>query len=265
MWSRKSTDPLAKLLFEKYCVHVLSRPRENVGVCDVFAVNDDRVVQAGSLAGFLKVPFDMPPVTNDEALIDIDSTVSNAVSGSAGVNFLQGFLALIGAAPLTAVSASLEKSKDRTLHFRFGGCTRNYVTDAFELESRLNDLAFDRDESAMKDDCRYYLATGVHHCKELIFELAEKNKTKVDLSADVAKIAGAKAALSVDGNQQVTARTDRKLAYGVELNELVYNAKRQRLGLGEAANYVHVRADGVALPRAVVGSPDGPMTLTLSD
>jgi hypothetical protein len=265
MWSRNSADPLARLLFDKYGVHVLSRPRENVKVCDLFAVSGDRVVQTGSLAGFLKAPFDVPPVTNDEALIDIDSTVSNAVSGSAGINFLQGFLALIGVAPLTAVSPALEASKDRTLHFKFGGCTRNYVTDAFELESVLNDVPFDKDTSKMKDEYRYYLATGVHHCTSLIFELAEKNNTKIDLSADVAKIAGAKASLTVDGNRQVTARADRKLAYGVELNELVYNERHQRLGLAEAASDVHIRAGVAALPRAVVGSADGPMTLKLED
>jgi len=91
MWSRKTTDPLAKLLFEKYGVHVLSRPRENLSVCDLFAVSDEKMVQAGSLAAFLKAPFDMPGVTKDEALIDIESTVSNAVSGSVSVNFLQSF------------------------------------------------------------------------------------------------------------------------------------------------------------------------------
>jgi hypothetical protein len=84
--------------------------------------------------------------------------------------------------------------------------------------------------------------------------------------ADVAKIAGAKASLTVDGNRQVTARADRKLAYGVELNELVYNERYQRVGLAEAASYVHIRAGGMAtLPRAVVGSADGPMTLRLED
>jgi len=66
----------------------------------------------------------------------------------------------------------------------------------------------------MKDDWRYYLATAVHHCKELVFGLEEKNTTKVDLSADIAAVAGAKAALSVDDRQQVTAHSDRKLGYG---------------------------------------------------
>ena len=41
----------------------------------------------------------------------------------------------------------------------------------------------------MKDAWRYYLAIGVHHCKELVFELAEKNETKVDLSVDTLQAA----------------------------------------------------------------------------
>jgi hypothetical protein len=266
MWFRKTTDPLGKLLFEKYGVHMLGRPRENVSVCDLFAVSDDTMAQTGSLAAFLKAPFAMPGVTKDEALIDIESTVSDAVSGSLGVGFLQGFLTLVGVGALTAVKPALEKSHDRALRFRFGGCTRDYVTDGYDLSYRLGDVAFDKDASVMKDDWRYYLATAVHHCTDLVFGLEEKNKTKVDLSASIAAMADAKASLSVDGNQQVTAHSNRRLAYGVELNELVYNAKRRRLELAEAAHYMHVRAADVAdLPRAMVGSPDGPMTLTLAD
>lgn len=264
MWSRKTTDPLGKLLFGRYGMHVLSRPRENVSVFQVFGLRDNEVFQSGDIDGFLRSKFDKPETEKGEILVDVDATISDAVSGSVAAGFLQGFLAFLGAGVLNSISVAMEKSQSRALRFRFGGCTRDYVKDGFELDWKLSEVPFVRNNSAMKDGCRYYIATGVHYCNKLTFEALDKNSAKVDLSADVAVIASGKIGLSVEKDRVITAISDKRLAYGVELNEIVYDEKRKRLRLQESGNYVHVKAgEATELPKAMMGGPEDSMILQI--
>jgi hypothetical protein len=193
MWSRTTTDPLGTLLFDKYGMHVLSRPREGVSVFDVFPVRDSEASMSGGIDAFLRAPFERPEVAKDEALLDIDSTISEAVSGNVAVNFLNGFLALLGAGIVNSVSAAMEGSQTRALRFRFGGCRRDHVKDGFELDWKLSEVPFVKEKSAMREGYRYYIASAVHYCGELTFEVLDKNLAKVDLSTDVAALGGAKA------------------------------------------------------------------------
>lgn len=264
MWTTQTADPLGKLLFGKYRMHLLSRPREHVSVLDVFPVREGEALSPGGIDSFLGAPLDKPAVAEGEVVFDINATVSDAVEVKAGLSFLQGFLAWIGVGVMKGVSASVEKSKSRALRFRFDGCTRDYVRDGFDLDRKLSRHPFDRDESAMREGYRYYIATAVHFCKELTFEVLDQNLAKVNLEAEVMALGGGNAGLSVNNERQITARSDRTLAYGVELNELVYDEKRDRLRLQETTGYVPVRAGAGELPRATVVGPDEPRVLNIA-
>lgn len=265
MWSRTTTDPLGKLLFDKYGMHILSRPRENVSVFDVFPVREGEAAMSGGIDAFLRARFERPEVEQDEVLLDIDSTISEAVSGNVAFNFLNGFLAMLGVGVANSVSAAIEASQSRALRFRFGGCRRDHVKDCFELDWKLSEVPFVKEKSAMREGYRYYIASAVHYCSELTFEVLDKNMVKVDLSADVAALGSAKAGLAVNKDRQLTTRSDKRLAYGVELNEIVYNEKREQLQLEESRNYLHVKARTPVLPKAMLGGPQELMVLTLAD
>ena len=262
MCTKRTDDPLGKLMFAKYGMHVLSRPRENVPVFQVFAVSGSEVFLSGDVDTFLRSKLDKPDVEKGEQVLDIEGTTSDAVVGEASLNFLQGFLGLLGVGVATTVSAGLKKAHSRALRFRFGGCTRNHVKDGFALEWALSNAPFAKENSAMKDGYRYFIATGVHSCKQLTFEALDKNMTKIDLSADVANLGGAKAGLTVNKDGQITAASDKVLAYGVELNEIVHDEKRKRLQLRETKNYVHVRGAQPTEP-AKAGDLDDEMILRL--
>ncbi len=266
MWDRKTDDPLGKMLFRDYGMHVLSRPRDKVSVFEVFALRDNEVFLSGSIDGFLRSKFDKPEVEKGEILVDIEKTISDAISGNIAVEFLQGFLSHLGASMMNAVSVAMVKSQSRALRFRFVGCTRDYVKDGFELDWKLSEVPFIRENSSMKEGYRYYIATGVHYCNKLMFEVLDKNLAKVDISADLAVVASSKTGLTFENDGQITATSDKTLAYGIELNEIVYDEKRKRLGLKESGNYVHVKAGEPAeLPKAMVGGPEDPMILRIVD
>lgn len=266
MWMRDTDDPLGKLLFEKYGMHVLRRPRENLAVFQVFEVRDGEAARSGSLENLFGIAFPAPAVAKGESMLDIAEKMSGAISGKIGLDFLQGFLALVGLGPANKASVALEQGNTRALRFRFGRSTRDHVEDDFALERILRACKFERDQSAMKDGYRYYLATAVHHCTQLTFEALDENKAKIDLGAAIVGMGGAEAGLALNGNGQLTASSDKLLAYGVELNEVVHDAKRNRLQLQEARNYVQVRRGGEqGLPRAMVGGAADTMLLSLAD
>jgi hypothetical protein len=264
MWSRTTADPLARLLFDKYGAHILARPRGAVPVLTVFGVRDHKAYVSGPLSSLLRVPFDEPAITRNEPVLDIASTTSNATKGSVAINFLQGFMAMLGAAVGAKLGASLERSASEAFTFRFEGCTLDSVTDAFDLENRLSDVTFDRDKSAMRDDAKYYIARGVHTCTALTFEALDKHGGKVDLTAEVAAIGGGNASVSVDKDRTVTAKAAMPLAYAVVLNELSYEPKRKRLGLKEVQQYVHVMAAGQSQIASAEIDPDS-RVLTVED
>jgi hypothetical protein len=266
MWTRNTADPLGKKLFERYGMHILSRPRENVFVLQVFSVRDGETFQSGGLDSFLRSTLEKPVINQNESLLDIDQTISDAVSGNIALNFLQGFLAILGVSVMKAVSAGLERSHSNALRFRFGGCTRDYVKDGFELDWKLGEHPFVKDNSGMKEGYRYYIATGVHYCNQLTFEALDKNMTKVDLSADVALFGTGKTGLTINNDKQITAESSKILAYGVELNEIVYDEKHRRLSLQESRSYVHVKAGGpVSVPKAMLVAPEDLMILQIVD
>jgi hypothetical protein len=93
----------------------------------------------------------------------------------------------------------------------------------------LSDTPFVLEDSVVKDGYRYYVASGVHYCNQLTFEVLHDRTAKVNLSADVVALGKAKTNVSVDAAGQVRVRSDKKLAYGVELKEITYNDKRKRL------------------------------------
>ena len=265
MWRTKTADPLGKLLFEKYHMHILARPRENVSVFQIFGVRDGEALQAGSIESFLRSSFEKPEVVIGEKVLDIDGTTSDAVSAQTGLSFLQGFLGIFGAVG-TSLTAAVERSNSQALRFQFGGCTRDRVKDDFDLEWAISEVEFPMERSPMKPDYRYFIASGVHHCTQLTFEALTKNMAKVDLSAEVAALGAAKAGVSVNHDRQVVAKSDRTLVYGVELSELVYDEKRKRLRLEGARSFVHTRGDDAStLPRASITNADDVMMLRIVD
>ena len=145
MWFRKTTDPLGKLLFERYRMHVFKRPCEDMSVFQVFAVSNGAAVQSGSIDSFLRTDFNKPEVKEGEKQLDIDTTTSDAISANIGLTFLQGFFSLIGTSIMKSVSLLVERSHVQALHFRFGECTRDYAKDDFELDWRLSEHGFNKD------------------------------------------------------------------------------------------------------------------------
>jgi hypothetical protein len=66
MWNRNAKDPLARLLVERYGLHVLSRPREGVSVFDVYPVAGNIVASSGTFSAFVDADLPLPEIRRGE-------------------------------------------------------------------------------------------------------------------------------------------------------------------------------------------------------
>jgi hypothetical protein len=106
-------DPLIKVFFEKYQLNLLSIPRENVALCDVYTRNGDNksLSTPSNLAHLLEPVFNVNEKKKEESLSDISGTLSKGSSVDSAFEFLQGFLPLLRIQSAIASNAKAEYKK----------------------------------------------------------------------------------------------------------------------------------------------------------
>ena len=85
------------MFLDRYGLNLLSIPREKAAVGDLYVFDGTRASAPGSVEYFLDPPVEIPPPTKGEHMADVAGEVSDAVSLSAGLGLLEGFLAALGA------------------------------------------------------------------------------------------------------------------------------------------------------------------------
>jgi hypothetical protein len=262
MCRRNTEDPLLRTFFDKYNLHLLSIPRANTAVGDLYIHDGEHTSASGSVTHFLEPALKIPAGAADEQMADVSGQISQAVSVKAGFGLLESFLTALGAAGIvTKARAGLEAKGAATLRFRFKGATRDSV-DAMLLGSKLARHTLKKNHALYRKDYRYYLVTAVVRSPSISI-VAESNRARaVDLDVKALK-SGAKAAVRVEQSDkgEVTFAGKKKLAFGVELYELVLDPERHTLKLRLPPGVVRVRtvagpAAAPAVAPAVIGGPD---------
>lgn len=91
----KKDDPLLKYIMDQYQLNLLSLPRENASLGDVYIREGDskRLSFPSHISSFLEPHFVMPSPAIDETFgNNISGITSNEVDASIGLEFLEGFL-----------------------------------------------------------------------------------------------------------------------------------------------------------------------------
>ena len=227
-WSRlkKNEDPLLKVLLERYRLNLLSIPRENASVGDLYVQeeNSQFVSTPGSITNFLEPPFEVPPITPGETMAVVSGTTSRDASGKVGVDFLEGFLNALGPGGIgTKVRGSYESSSKNKVTFTFENPTRDYA-DPGLIGKKLVDHTLMKRHALIAEGRRYYLVTGVARSSGISITTEGDNKQVLDIDAQVMKLANLSGDISIQKNQtgSVTFKGQKNLAFGVELYELEY-------------------------------------------
>jgi hypothetical protein len=235
-WNRftKSQDPLLTVLLERYRLNLLSIPRENASVGDLYVQekNSQYVSTPGSITNFLEPPFEIPPVKSGETMAGVSGTTSKDASGKIGMDFLEGFLNALGPAGIgTKVRGSYESSSKAKITFTFENPIRDYV-DPGLLGRKLVDHVLMKRHALIAEDRKYYFVTAVARSSGISITTEGDSKQVMDVNANVMNSANVQGGISIEKNQtgSITfssqkdqqGNPQKNLAFGVELYELEY-------------------------------------------
>lgn len=268
MCKRTEPDPLLRLFVDEYNLHLLAIPRENAAVGDVYVHDGTRTSAPGNLAHLLTPAFTMPGTVVGEQLADVAGTISRGVDVSVGLGLLEGFLAALGAgAVIGEAKAEFARANARSLRFRFGDATRDSV-DPLLLGRELAGHSVRRDNAMYDKRNRYYLVTAVVRSPSIgvTAETDRSTRASVDLQALAVADVGSEVSVSASRQGEIVFAGTKRLAFGVELYELVDPGESGSLRLRAPESAVRVRGrtrEPIPEP-AFIGGEDGDAFLTIA-
>jgi hypothetical protein len=227
-WKRNSKDPLLRVILDKYRLNLLSLPRENAAIGDLYFVdgNTQQASTPGSISNFLVPVFEIPQITN-ELMADVAGMTSRNVSEKIGLDLLEGFLnalGMTGAGIGTKVRGSYEATNTQTICFQFTNATRDYV-DPILFGNKLDGFRINERNPLYSARRRYYVVTGVARCSSISIKAQGDNKKDANGYVKPIQAITGSGGISVEnsGQGQLTFKGEKSLAFGVELYELKYD------------------------------------------
>ena len=238
-WRRKSADPLLRMFLDTYYFNLLSVPRENAEIGDLYVLNANskRASAPGHISYFLNEPITIPEIHKGEIMADIAGTFSNSISFNIGIGLLETFLAAFGASSIvTKVRAGFETKETKEIKYRFAQPTRDSV-DVMQLGARLVGKEILENHPLEDDHHRYFLVTGIARTPSInIVALSEKGNA-IDLDLEVFKIGEAGSNVSIEkiAEGEFKFVGEQRLAFGVELLEVIFEENKLFLRMPEDA------------------------------
>ncbi len=276
MCKRNTDDPLLRIFLDQYGLHLLSIPREGAAVGDLYVRDGKRVTPAGGIKHFLDAKFKLPPVQNGESMADVLGKVSRSVDAKIGFNLLEGFLGALGAgAIVNKVRAGFEAKKTQALKFRFTEAARDSM-EVTHLGKSLINRKIAKNNALFDEEYTYYVVTAVARSSSISVIGETEAEKSVSGALEAMHLGGVDVGVTVKttGEGEVTFAGNKKLAFGVQLFELKYDAKRGGLKLKLPPDAVRVMkaeeviegkpAAALAKP-AFIGGAEGDVFLELGD
>lgn len=267
MCKRTTTDPLLRLLLDRYHLHLLSVPRENIMLGTLYVHDGKQVVAVGNASNLLDPPLDAAAGATSETMADVAGQVTREIDLKAGIGFLDNVLGAMGAsAVLDKVHAGLETKRVRSLQFRFTDVTRDSV-DVLDLGKRIWRHRLLEEHALFDERNRYYLVTAVARTNSINIAAANDSASHVDLDIDALKAAAANVGVGLEraDKGEISFQGSKRLGFGLELHELIYDREKQSLRMKMPDGYIAVR--GAVPPRpqpALIGEHDGNVFLSVS-
>jgi hypothetical protein len=228
---RTTGDPLLQVFLKTYGLNLLSVPREDTDVGDLYVRTDGRISSPGSLTHFLTPKLKVPRATKGEQMATVTGKITNAISFSIGLSLLEGFFSAIGAVGLFGkVKSEYATAKTHSLRFSFNEALRDSL-DVGLMGSKLIRHRFSKKHALVNPGNRYYLVTGVARSKSISVTAVTKSEDSVGLGVEVLKTAKAEGKVEIEKQSEgtYTYTGPKHLAFGVELYELTYDERNDKM------------------------------------
>ncbi|HEV8483777.1 MAG TPA: hypothetical protein VGV87_09530 [Blastocatellia bacterium] len=268
MCQRNTDDPLLRIFLDQYGLHLLSVPRQNAAVGDLYVHDGKRATPSGGIQHFVDAAFKRPPVASDETMADVLGKISRGVDFKVGFGLLDGFLNALGAAGIVnKVRVGFEARKTQALKFRFTEAVRDSM-DVMQLGKNLINRKIVKNHALFDEDYNYYVVTAVARSSSISVIGETEAEKSVNGALEAMHLGNVDGGVSIktSGEGEVTFSGNKKLAFGVQLYELKYDANRKALRLKLPPDAVRVmKAEeaiegrkGIDLVKpAFIGGPEG--------
>jgi hypothetical protein len=259
---RDTTDPLLRLFLDRYHLHLLAIPRENIDVGDAYLEHKGVVTTPGRLAAILTPELVLPEIGRGERLADIVGRSTDRVEESAGATVLEGILAGLGLP--ASVSAKTALHRAGQISFRFQDVDRDSL-DVFELGRLLPEHTIDRRNALITGNERILVATAVLFTSSITLELEKSVGGAVEGKLNALSAARGDLSIKLDRSNWVRIQSKQRLGFAVELHELMCN-DGEPLQLKKTSTLVRVRGSTLKRERvvpALIGNPDSDVLLTV--
>jgi len=248
MCKRSKPDPLAEVFLRRYRMNLLSLPGNRVRCGSVYVKQGGSLTAPGDLADLVEPELQLPPPYMEPNLPELRGTRSDRVAAQLGFGLLESFLAALGAPGLLdKLRAGAERQRVRGVSFRFRDAARESLSPT-ALAAALEGHRFQTANAWIKDGNRYYVAAAVVRSPSISIRAHDEAANAVDLGAEVATLASAETAVSVERSQdnELTYRGGEPIGFAVELYELMWDAESSSLAFATPSG-----------PLPVVGFDDG--------
>jgi hypothetical protein len=130
---RNSEDPLLRAFLDTYKLNLLTIPRQNAQVGDIYIDTNDGISAPGGLQFILTSEFVMPTIKEAERMTDIKGKQTAALKLNVGLSFLEGYFNVLGAATAVGkLKVAYQQKRVSSFRFSFKDATRDSV-DAMEF------------------------------------------------------------------------------------------------------------------------------------
>lgn len=264
MCRRDTKDPLLRMMLDRYQLHLLSVPRADATVGDLYVHDGSAVSAPGNVRHLLTPPLDVVADLRSQRMADISGEATNRFEVSAGLGFLEGVLAALGAPGLVqAMSVGFKRERARSVRFSFSEVTRDSV-DVLNVGRQIWRHRVDHRHGFAGHGRRYYLVTATTRTDAVtvVAERADGVAPELDFTALGADV---RAGVSINSASrgEVTFHAPEPLVFGVELHELVLEHESGTLRLKTMSQPLVLRGDDSepAIERATLNTGDASLLL----
>jgi len=254
-----------KIFAEKYKLHLLPIPRDDISICDIYISNERGVTSTGNLVDFLEPPYQIPPIQTG-SMADISGQLSKNVSIDIGIGLLEGFLSAFGIQNIIQkVRIGYENKGAHYLKFRFSNIQRQSVSVVKAATNLINHV-IPENHPLYDPKNKYYLVTAMIRTSSISIIAEDGNHQDIDIGLDVIGIAELSSSVSItkSSNNEMTYIGKNILVFGVEVHELNYSEKNRSFKMNAMNKFVGLRGqeEDVRRPAIIGDSKQGNLFLS---
>jgi len=241
-WKRDTEDPLMKSFVDKYKLHLLPVPRNDIFLCDIFIQDKNGMSGSGSIVDFLEPEYEIPPTRNG-TMADLSGQLSRSVSFDVGVGLLEGFLSAFGiGAIIQNVKVGYKNKGTQYMKFRFTTIQHDTVS-AIKAAKNLINHTIVKNHPFYDINNKYYLVTALARTPSISIVAENNNHQTIDIDLTARGIANASIATNIvkSGSGELTYSGKDSLVFGAEVHELSYSADTKNFKMHAMNKFVNLK------------------------